>query len=87
MSRSQSPNRFRDTTVIIIANPGKVDDHQIPPASLSRPSAIIDPQAGAPAVDEEQALEKTMTSTPNRPEPASADDETMRSTGMADQDT
>lgn len=44
-------------------------------------------QPYAPAEDEEQELEKTMTSTPNRPEPAFADDETMRSTGMADQDT
>ena len=46
VSLSQSPNRFRDITVSVIANPGKAVDHQIPPASLSRPSVTMEPHAG-----------------------------------------
>ena len=52
MSRSQSPNRFSDITVSIIAKPGKVEIHQNP-ASRSRPSDTMEPQAavggGTPA--------------------------------------
>ena len=46
LSLSQSPNKFSDMTVSIMATPGKVDIHQTPPANLSRPSETIDPQAG-----------------------------------------
>ena len=46
-SRSQSPSRFIDSTVSIIARPGKRDTHQpLSEVTSSRPSATIRPHAG-----------------------------------------
>ena len=45
VSLSQSPKRFRDITVNRTARPGIVEIHQAP-ASRSRPSATMEPQAG-----------------------------------------
>src|SRR2546430_1840985 len=45
VSRSQSPRRLKASTTSRIASPGKSDTHQAL-VTKSRPSAIIDPQAG-----------------------------------------
>src|SRR5262249_59785174 len=45
VSRSQSPRRLKARTTSRIASPGKSDTHQAL-VTKSRPSAIIDPQAG-----------------------------------------